>query len=846
MPARLLRLIGLLLFLAGGGVAPGAIPSPESHFGHAMGAEKRLVQWDDVVRYFRRIADASDHVELSELGKSTEGRPFVMATIAAPGTLKKLGRYRRIQSRLADPRQTAPDEAQALISEGKTVVLITCSIHSTEAASTLTAIEFVHKLLTEDTPRHRAILRDTILLLIPSLNPDGVDKVAQWYHRYLDTPYEGAPMTELYHKYVGHDNNRDWYIFSQAETRLTVEKVHNIWRPQVTYDVHQMGGTGARMFVPPWTDPVDPNIDPLIVQQVNKMGAAMAVDLTAAGKKGVLINGIYDYFTPARHYQSYHGGLRVLSEAAGVRYASPVNVPFSSLKSNGRGYDAQRASWNFLEPWPGGLWTLRDIIDYQLITFESCLYYAARQREELLRNFYRIGRRVVERHENLAYVIPRQQHDPSATTRLLRTLAFGAVEIERARDDFRAGGRVFQSGDYVIRLAQPYGGFAKTLLERQHYPDQRQYPGGPPQRPYDVTAHSLPLLMGVEVVPIQEAFEADLETLPAIDPEAGSVAGTPLLRLSPNASRAWTAVNRLLKAGVPVFRGSEGVFYVDVQQDGPSRSLLVDLAHDLGLVFTEASSDNGLAQRKRMRRAQVGVYRGHVPIIDEGWTRWVLEQYEFPYESVGNERLQRGGLRRDFDVIVLPDATPRVLHAGYLAGALYQGVQVPPEFTGGIEDEGAEALREFILAGGTVLAFNKASQYALERLKAPARNVLMGLTNSQFYSPGSLLTVHADTSHPLCFGLRLRETVWFESGPAFEASLGGAEASATEVLRYPRENPLASGWLLGDRHLSNRAAVLDVSMGRGHLVLFGIRPQYRAQSNATFKMVFNGLYYWEP
>ena len=290
----------------------------------------------------------------------------------------------------------------------------------------------------------------------------------------------GMAKTEIpvYHKYVGHDNNRDWYSFSQAETRLTVEKVHNVWWPQITYDVHQMGGTGARMFVPPWTDPVDPNIDPLIVQQVNKMGTAMAVDLTTAGKKGVLINGIYDYFTPARHYPSYHGGLRLLSEAASVRYASPVNVPFSSLKSNGRGYNAQQASWNFLEPWAGGRWTLRDIIDYQLITFESCLYNAALQREDLLRNFYRIGRRVIKRHKDLAYVIPRQQHDPSAMTGLLRTLAFGAVEIERAIDGFRADGRVFQSGDYVIRLAQPYGAFAKTLLEKQNYPDLRQYPGG--------------------------------------------------------------------------------------------------------------------------------------------------------------------------------------------------------------------------------------------------------------------------------------------------------------------------------------------------------------------------------
>ena len=862
MSAGLLRSITLLLSLAGAAGASGALPSPESHFGHEMGADKRLIEWDDVVRYFRRVADASGHVDFSELGKSTEGRPFVMVTIAAPETLKNLRRYRRIQSSLADPRQTTPGEAEALIAEGKAVVLITCSIHSTEVASTLAAVEFVHKLLTEVTPRHQAILRDTIFLLIPSLNPDGVDKVARWYKRYLGTPYEGAPMTELYHKYVGHDNNRDWYSFSQAETRLTVEKVHNVWWPQITYDVHQMGGTGARMFVPPWADPVDPNIDPLIVQQVNKMGTAMAVDLTTAGKKGVLINGIYDYFTPARHYPSYHGGLRLLSEAASVRYASPVNVPFSSLKSNGRGYNAQQASWNFLEPWAGGRWTLCDIIDYQLITFESCLYNAALQREDLLRNFYRIGRRVIKRHKDLAYVIPRQQHDPSAMMRLLRTLAFGAVEIEHATDGFRAGGRVFQSGDYVIRLAQPYGAFAKTLLEKQNYPDLRQYPGGPPQRPYDVTAHNLPLLMGVEVVPINEPFEAALKTLTSLDPQPGSVAGAPLLRLSPNATRAWTAVNRLLNEGVPVDRGEDGAFYVHVEPGGPGqggtgRSLVETLAREFGLVFTEASA--GLAEpgsanarsdlpgsRRRLRTPRVGLYRGHVPIMDEGWTRWVLEHYEFPYESVGNERLRQGGLRRDFDVILLPDAAPRTLHAGYLAGALYEGVQAPPEFAGGIEDEGAEALRQFILTGGTVLAFNRASQYALERLKAPARNVLMGLSNSQFYSPGSLLTVQANTSHPLCFGLRPRETVWFESGPAFEASVGAAEASATEVLRYPRQNPLASGWLLGEQHLSNRAAVLDVSMGRGHLVLFGIRPQYRAQSNATFKMVFNGLYCWEP
>ena len=777
------------------------IPSPESHFGHRMGADRELIEWDEVARYFQRLETESDQIVVRELGKSTEGRPFILATIADPETLNNLDRYREIQARLADPRNTSQEEAEALIAEGKVVVLITCSIHSDEVASTHTAVEFVYRLLTEDTTRNRRILQDTIFLLIPSLNPDGVDKVAAWYKRYLGTPYEGAPMTELYHKYTGHDNNRDWYAFTQVETRLAVEKAHNVWHPQIVYDVHQMGSQGARMFVPPWMDPIDPNIDPLIAQQVNMLGAAMAVDLTAAGKKGVVVHGIYDYVAPARHYQSYHGGMRLLSEAASVRYATPVTVPFSSLQTRGRGYNARQRSWNFLEPWPGGEWTLSDIIDYQLITFDSCLYNAALHRTELLENFYRIGRRTIEKNSPWAFVIPRSQHDANAMTRLLKILEFGMVEIDRSEEDFRATGRLFPKGDYVIRMGQPYGSFAATLLEQQQYPDLREYPGGPPLKPYDVTAHSLPLLKGVEAVRIDERVEVTLERVKKVGPQPGFVADTAVVTLSPA------------------------------------------LADELGLVFGGWSGDP--AEHQLLRRSRVGVYRGQSPIIDEGWTRWVLEEFEFPYKQLSSKRIQQEDLNHDFDVIILPDARPTTLHAGYLQGALYNGgAEVPPEYCGGIEDEGARSLRSFVDEGGTILAFNRASVYALERLNPPVRNVLSGLDNEKLYAPGSLLNVTVDTSHPLCFGMRPREAVWFQSGPAFETWDTGEGRQAAAVLQFPQQDILASGWLLGREHLSNRAAVVDVAIGRGHLILFGIRPQYRGQSYATFKMLFNGLYYW--
>ena len=833
-----------LLFLAFLLPAAAAPPTPEAHFGHAMGADRELIRWSDTVAYFERLDAASDSLILSELGKSTEGRPFVMATIAAPDTLAELESFREIQHALADPRKTPPDEAQELIARGKPVVLITCSIHSTEVASTLTAVQFAYDLLAEETPRRRAILENTIFLLIPSLNPDGVDKVYDWYERWLGTEYEGAPMTELYHKYAGHDNNRDWYRFSQVETRLAVEHAHNAWRPQIVYDVHQMSPDGARIFVPPWIDPIDPNIDPLIVQQVNAFGAAMAVDLTAAGKKGVVIHGIYDYFTPARHYQSYHGAMRLLSESAGARYASPITVPFEDLQERARNYNARRASWNFLEPWPGGVWRLQDIVDNQLITFESVLYNAALRREDLLRNFYRIGQRVSERGAGQAYVIPREQHDRNAAAELLQILQFGLVEIDRAQRDAAISGRLVHEGDRVIRLDQPYGAFAKTLLARQEYPDLREYPGGPPKKPYDVTAHNLPLLMGVRAFPIggdpvSGEMDIELAPLPRIEPGTGRVDAAENLELSPELGSSWIAVNRLLRAGAGVHRDKRnGSFYIPTNTS--LRVQLGRLAQELDVDFV-ATGEQPEAH-PQLEAPRIGLYSGHVPIMDEGWTRWLLERYEFAVASVDNARLQAGDLGADYDVLILPDAPAHTLHDGYRADADYRGSKAPPEFTGGIGVEGAVALRAFAEGGGTILAFNRASEYAIDKLDLKIDNTVGNLSNRRFYGPGALVNVKVDVTHPLCFGMRPRETVWFESGPAFR-TLRRNRGTSREVLTYPPRRLLASGWLLGESYLANRAAVVEMLVGDGRIVLFGIRPQYRAQPNAAFKMVFNGLFY---
>src|SRR5277367_6731868 len=432
-----------------------AVPPPEGHFGHKIGIDNELLDWDKVVTYFQALEKSSDRIKFKELGKTVEGRPQIAVTISSAANIKNLDHYLDIQKRLADPRRTTPAEAARLEAEGKTIVMITCSIHATEVASTHTAVEFAYRLLTEDNPRFKAILENVILLLEPSQNPDGVDIVTKWYRKTRGTPFDGSQPPELYHHYVGHDDNRDWYIFTQPETRNTAN-LENRWHPEIVYDVHQMGTNTARIFVPPWMDPVDPNIDPILANICSMIGTGMAVDLAAAGKTGIAMNAMYDFWSPARQYQAYHGGARILSESASANLATPIRITPDQISDNALGYNPRERSWNYLNPWMEGTWRLRDIIDYQSIAWESLLYQAAVRRTDFLHYFYEINKHNVERSTPNAFVIPAAQADPGAAKKMLETLTIGEAEIERASEPFTADGKQFAAGSYVIHMQQPF------------------------------------------------------------------------------------------------------------------------------------------------------------------------------------------------------------------------------------------------------------------------------------------------------------------------------------------------------------------------------------------------------
>jgi hypothetical protein len=797
----MLRRTALLMAAAWALCAQTLVPSPESHFGHPIGVDRQLLDWTKVVSYFEALPKSSGRIVVHELGRTTEGRPFIDAIISSADNIRNLERYLAIQQRLSDPRDLSDAETERLIRDGKTVVLITCSIHATEVASTHTAVGFAYRLLTEENPKFDAILDNVILILVPSLNPDGVDIVTEWYRKTLGTQWEGTSPPGLYQKYVGHDNNRDWYIFSQAETRIAIEKIQNVWHPEIVYDVHQQGQYASRIFVPPWLDPIDPNIDPIIAQECNSIGVGMAADLTAAGRKGVAINAMYDFWTPSRHYQAYHGGLRILSESASAQLATPVTVKPEQIQATALGYNPRERSWNYLEPWMGGTWRLRDIIDDEEIAWESLLYQAAVKRADLLRAFWTVGRRASMRTEPNAFVIPAAQFDPASASKMLETLAFGQVEIYRASIPFAADGREYPSGSYLIRMQQPYSSFAKTLLEHQHYPDLRESPGGPPKRPYDVTAQTLPLLMGVNTATIAAPFTANLEranSFPfALDHPTppGAYPGSDV--------GSWRAVVSAWRTSATVFRDPDtGDFYLGAEHPASARPF---------------------------PKPRLGLYKSWEPSMDEGWTRWLFDNFGFEYVSLTNADIQRGRLNNRVDVIVFPDQSETNILDGYSEG------RMPPEYTGGIGAAGLAALREFANGGGTLVFLNHSTELAVNQLGVRVKNVVKGVSNRDFYSPGSLLNVHLDKD-PLTAGMPDQIAIWSEGSPAWELSEG-----LRVIARYPESNVLASGWLLGEKYIAGKAALVEAQYGKGRIILFGMRPQYRAQSYQTFKMFFNAL-----
>jgi hypothetical protein len=859
-------------------VLANSIPSPEQHFGHVVGADRTLIPFPDVLAYLEMVAATSDRVSIEEAGISTLGNRMPIVVLSSPKNQARLHEIREQSRQIAKPAGVSQEDSQQLIDDGVAVALITCTIHSSEVGCTQMATEFVFEFATTEDPERLAWMDEAVLLLMPSINPDGQFMIVDWYEQWLGTEYEGGRMPWLYHHYVGHDNNRDFYALTQKETQVVNDVLYHRWFPQVFLDEHQMGSTGPRMFVPPQTDPLDPEVHSLVFRMADGIGTNMSRRLEENGKTGVGHNMIFDSYWPGgtRNTAWWKNVTGLLTEVASARIATPIFIDPGELRGGGKGFPEYGRRSNFPSPWAGGWWRLRDIVEYELVATWAYLEAVAEDRRHILTNVDRMARNAIDRGTNeppYAFIVPPDQHDEVAARRMVDLLLRHGVEVQRATDAFEVGYATYPAGTVVIPAAQAYRPFLLTMLRSQRYPEVRPSVDGPIFRPYDVASWSLPLTMGVDVVEAATPLNGAFESLTEADwpRNAVTVDGDPTGTIIPSGADAlYMAVNRLLADGHTVSRVVEkdnGFEIGDVWIDHSefNRESFSALADELDLPTREATK--APAALRAIGAQRIGLFKPWVASMDEGWTRWVLEQYDFSMVNLSNEQIRSGEFTDTVDVLLFPDVEADIISKGE-PGPSYWGrfVPLPPDYAGGIDEwtaaddsqeakkskkdttakktTGGERIKEWVEAGGTVVAIDSSTEYFIELFELPVENVLDDVKRSDFLCPGSTLRVYVDTTHPLGWGMRPEEAIYFAGSPAYKTRVPDPRFDRKVVARYPDSDRdiLISGYLEGGELLERRAAVVEYRVGEGRVVLIGFRAQHRGQPLRTFKLLFNALY----
>lgn len=853
---RLAHLVLLLALLAVPGGLEAQIPHPRDVFGFTPGDDYQIATYDQMMEYYRRLDAASDRVTMTEIGRSVLGKPMLLLFISSEENLRQLDRWREISATLARAR-VDDEEARRLADEGKAIVWIDGGMHATERAHAQMTTLLAHKAATDESAEMRNIRDNVILLLMPVINPDGLDIVANWYLRNRGTPFETTNPPELYHHYVGHDNNRDWYMLLQPESQAPARIIYETWYPQIVYNHHQTSPRWTRIFTPPFADPINPDIPAGVISGVNLVGNAMINRFMEEEKDGVVSRLTFDMWWNGgmRTAPYYHNMIGILTETAHPsptpEYYPPEELPPTVGGRRAGDIPTDRPTLFYPAPWKGGWLRFADAVDYMMTASMAVLDIGAKRRGEWLYGIYRMGRESIAKGEAggpYAYVIPADQWDGGEAVELVNVLRRGGVEVHRATRDFSANGRQFRAGDYIAHAAQAFRPHLVNLMEPQEYPDRRMYPGGPPEPPYDLSGWTLPIQMGVEVVRIEEPTELPGEPVDRATVRPGTVSGTATFGWAIHRNRNQTqhAVNRLLKAGDRVHRATTsfdghpaGTIVVEAGNGTAQR--VQEIARELGVDATGLSARPGV-DLEMLHAPRVAMYKSWVDNMDEGWTRWLLEEYAFDLTSLTDEDI-RGGDLSGFDVIILPSDDPSSMMHGHPPGTM------PEEYTGGLGIEGALSLKRYVEQGGRIVALDEASGFAIDQFGLPVRDVVRDVPQSDFFIPGTLIAIENDTEHPLAHGMRQDGAAFFVRSRSFQivsparSNDRAAPAPDVEVVtRYAREDLVLSGWALGeDRYLAGRPAVVRAPLGDGDVVLIGFRAQMRGQPRNTFKLLFNAL-----
>ena len=876
MPRAFVSLLVLLLSAAPFAQSRSVVPAPESVFGFTAGADYKLATYDQSIEYFKKLAAGSRAIKLVEAGKTSQGRTMYFALISSPKNLANLDRHREIWQRLAHPQGLTDAEAQKLAAEGVALVHIDGGLHATEVAGPQHTPLLAYDLLRKATePATKAMLDNVVLMLWPTINPDGQQMVAEWYMKNVGTPYELSPLPQLYQEYVGHDNNRDAYMLNMIESRA-IEHSWRQWEPQIVYVHHQVGPFPTRIWLPPFSEPVGLEAPAVIAREVNMIGMAIAKALDENGQPGATHMGrAFDAWYPGYidYAPIFKNVAAYWTETALFSYATPRQYTIDDFPQNMRDLRPQSL---YSSPWKPGWWRLRDAVDYMETASLATIEYAAKYKDSVLMNRYRAGRDQIalgSTNPPYAYIVPQQQRDPVAPVELLRRLAFGGVRVSQLTESATIDGVSYPAGTWIVPTDQEFAAMAREVLDVQRYPDLRQYPGGPPERPYDAAGWTLPLQMGIRVAAAATALPADLrakmkllgpvpdvkvklvpysaaaedaapfDSVPgagfnthpgasAIVPPGGRITGTgAVLALDPAQNNTYRALNRAWAGGGSV-QYADGRYLVS-GLSGQQQNALVD---SLALVAERAAGAGAAVTRPR-----IGLFRPWSGSMDEGWTRWILEQYGFEYVTLRPADF-KAPLTGKVDAVILADDA-RLPVEGATAGRGGRGAaggpgrEIRPEYALRLSAADLAAFEQFVRGGGTVICINSASTFAIQQFKLPVRNAVAGMRSDDFFMHGTIVEVLVDRAHQTMAGLEEKTAVFADSSPVFE-TLDGFKGRV--LARYAEAgSPLLSGYLIGEKHLNGKAAALDVELDRGRVILLGFRPNWRGQPFGTFKVLFN-------
>lgn len=843
------------------------IPTPESFFGFKPGSDRMLFTYEDLIIYLQKVDALSDRIKLEEIGESPLGKKMYIAFISSESNIGNLEKLRGINKKLALDPALSDEEKSLLTKDGKVFVLATLSMHSGEVGPSQSAPLVAYDLATTADPARLQWLNNVVYMMVPCHNPDGMDMIVNHYKKYKGTKYEGSSMPGVYHKYVGHDNNRDFVILSQEDTRAIAAIYNQTWFPQVMVEKHQMGSTGPRYFVPPNHDPIAQNVEAGIWNWTGLFGANLIKHMTAQGLSGVSQHYIFDDYWPGSTETCiWKNVIGFLTECASTDYAKPVFIEPNELRVYGKGLSEYKKGINMPDPWPGGWWRLGDIVAYEVVSTYSIMETASLYRKKILEFRNEICKREVKRGETEApyyYILPLKQHDESELVNLVNLLQDHGVKVYQLEVGVILGDRLYEKGDIVVPLAQPFRPFVKEVLEEQEFPVRHYTPGGKIIKPYDITSWSLPLHRHVTSVEIDKRSHELEKNLQLIDKTFELKSNVPEtywgVVFSANHNESFKAAFNAVASGIEVKRTRE-VFEVEGQKlpagsfvlSGKTQSIN-QLIESLGVspVYLTQKPD---VRSKSIKMQRIALVETYFHDMDAGWTRYVFDQYKVPYKVIRPGDFKDINFQKKYDIVIFPDVAKSVLMDGkWKSEGEYYISSYPPEFTKGVGKEGMGNLMTYLENGGLIIAWGRSTRLFKGTLKIPLdddtsesfqlpyTDISDKLQKDGLYCPGSLVSINVLPEHPLTLGLPGEIGIFYRGRPVFRTSIPDFDMDRRVIATFPEKDILLSGYCENEENLGNKTAMVWLKKGKGQLVLYAFNPQFRASTQGSYKLLFNAL-----